>query len=163
MKHLTLIRHAKSDWSDPTLADFDRPLNSRGKKAAPLMGRRMVKAGIIPDLFISSPAKRASKTAKLLARELEISKEAIIYNPEIFAAKPETLIKIISECPNAEHIALIGHNVSLTDLAGWLSSEAPNWLKTCAVISFRLDIDDWKNISQGCGTILHYDYPKKPT
>lgn len=161
MKRLTLIRHAKSDWSDATLSDFDRPLNSRGKKAAPKMGQRMAVAEVFPDLLISSPAKRARKTAHLIAYEIGCKKEAIIYQPEIFEAKLKTLIKLIAELPEVDHVALIGHNPGLTDLAGWLNSEAPNWLPTCAVICFELGVDSWGEINQGCGTILLYDFPKK--
>jgi len=161
MKQLTLIRHAKSDWSDATRLDFDRPLNARGKKAASIMGQRMAKTELIPDLMISSPAKRAYKTAKLIAHEIGIAKKAIIYQPEIYEATIQTLTKTIAGFPDAEHIALIGHNSSLTDLAEWLSSKAPAWLPTCAVISFRLEITTWTEICAECGTITQYDYPKK--
>ena len=70
MKTLILVRHAKSSWKDPTLPDLKRPLNKRGKKNAPEMGKRMQKRGLVPDLFISSPAKRAMVTAKTLAEEV---------------------------------------------------------------------------------------------
>ncbi|HID69647.1 MAG TPA: hypothetical protein EYP35_04115 [Desulfobacterales bacterium] len=70
MKHLLICRHAKSSWKDPSLADFDRPLNKRGKRDAPQMGKMLVSHGIFPDLIVSSPAKRAKKTALRLAKEL---------------------------------------------------------------------------------------------
>jgi phosphohistidine phosphatase len=76
MKNLLIMRHAKSDWSDSSLADFDRPLNSRGKKAAPFMGNELLKRKKIPDLIISSPANRAKSTAKKVA-------EAVGYKNEI--------------------------------------------------------------------------------
>ena len=161
MKRLTLIRHAKSDWSDATLSDFERPLNARGKKAAPLMGQRMAEGEIIPELLVSSPAKRARKTAQLIAHEIDFAKDAIVYRPEIFEARMKMLIKIIRGFPDSAHIALIGHNPGLTDLAGWLCPEAPDWLPTCAVLSLELDVTDWTEIAAGCGTILLYDYPKK--
>ncbi len=162
MKRLTLIRHAKSDWSDAALSDFDRPLNGRGKKAAPMMGKRIFKRGDIPDLLISSSAKRAGKTARLIAQELGIPKDRIIYKLIIFGAKIKILLKLIDELPEYEHVALIGHNPGLTELAEWLCSDSPDWLPTCAVLNFELDIERWEQNYQGCARILNYDFPKKP-
>ncbi len=161
MKLLTLIRHAKSDWNDASLSDFDRPLNTRGKKAAPMMGGRIAERGEIPELLISSPAKRARKTAGMIARALDISKDDIIYQPEIFEAREKTLIQMIRDFPKAGHIALVGHNPGLSDLAAWLCPAAPDWLPTCAVLTLELDVADWKKIKPECGTIQVYDYPKK--
>lgn len=161
MKYLTLIRHAKSDWSDPSLPDFARPLNGRGKKAAPKMGKRMAERGDIPDLLISSPANRANKTARLIAKELKIPRDNIEYIPEIFEAKIKTLIKLVSDLSEYEHVALVGHNPGISDLAEWLCPNAPGWLPTCAILTLKLDISSWKKIKKGSGHIVHYDYPKK--
>jgi len=161
MKYLTLIRHAKSDWSDAALSDFDRPLNERGKKAAPKMGKRIAIRGDIPDILLSSPAKRARKTTQLIARELDIPKTEVIYHPEIFEAKTKTLIKLISQLSGYEHVALTGHNPGLSELADWLCPDSPEWLPTCAVLTVALDIDSWEKIKRRCGHILNYDFPKK--
>ncbi len=161
MKHLTLIRHAKSDWSDAALNDFDRPLNKRGKKAAPLMGSRIAAAKEVPQLLVSSPAKRARKTAQLIARELGIDQDDIRFYEEIFAAKDKHLIKLIRGFSADQHIALIGHNPGLTDLGQWLCAEAPDWLPTCAVLTLKLDIHKWSELDRGCAEIISYDYPKK--
>ena len=161
MKRLTLIRHAKSDWSDVTLSDFDRILNERGKKAASKMGKRMAKRGYIPDLFLSSSAKRAAETARIIVRELEIPKNTIVYQTKIFEAKKKTLIKLVGNLPKKEHIAIVGHNPGLSELAEWFCLEVPGLLPTCAILTLDLDIEDWKKINQGCGYILNYDYPKK--
>ena len=161
MKHLTLIRHAKSDWSDPDLSDFDRPLNGRGKKAAPKMGKRLAMRGDIPDIFISSPAKRARKTTRLIARELEISKAEIFYQAEIFEAEAKALIRLLSQLAEHTHVALVGHNPGLTELAEWLCPDSPVWLPTCAVLTLALEIDSWEDINKGCSHILNYDFPKK--
>lgn len=161
MKYLTLIRHAKSDWGDPSLPDFARPLSSRGKKAAPKMGKRMAERGDIPDLLISSPANRAKKTARLIAKELKIPKDNIECIPKIFEAKYKTLIKLISDLSEYEHVALVGHNPGISDLAEWLCPNTPGWLPTCAILTLKLDITSWKKIKKGSGHIVHYDYPKK--
>ena len=163
MKCLTLIRHAKSDWNRNNLADFDRPLNQRGKKAAPKMGRRLAERGIIPELLISSPAKRARKTARLIARELGIAKQDIIYHPDIYAAGERTLVEIVSSLPGyCNHAALIGHNPGISELASWLCSGSPGWMPTCAILTLELAVDSWQEIYRGCGCLLSYDYPKKP-
>ncbi len=160
MKRLTLIRHAKSDWS-AAQPDFDRPLNERGKKTAPMMGKRILKRGDIPDLLISSSAKRARKTACFIAQELAIPKDRIIYQTIIYEAKIRTLLTLIDELPELEHIALIGHNPGLTELAEWLCPDSPDWLPTCAVLTLELDIERWEQNHQGCARVLNYDFPKK--
>lgn len=161
MKRLTLIRHAKSDWSDATLNDFDRPLNNRGKKAAPLMGSRLAGRSDCPEQIISSPAKRARKTAQLIARELGMEKDDIIYCEEIFEARSKTLIKLLGDLKEPEHLALVGHNPGLTDLGQWLCAQAPDWLPTCGMLTLDLDIDEWSEVDRECATLVDYDYPKK--
>ncbi len=161
MRLLTLIRHAKSDWSDAALSDFERPLNSRGKKNAPLMGQRMVQNGTIPDLLISSSAKRARKTASLIAREIGIAKAEIRLEEQLFDAKERTLQAFIKGLPEKQHIGLIGHNPGLSELATWLCKDAPEWLPTCAVLTLELNIDSWDELKKGCGQVKNYDYPKK--
>src|SRR4051794_9695084 len=75
MKTLILVRHAKSSWDQPGVSDIDRPLNERGKSDAPQMAKRLKERNIKIDLFISSPAKRAKKTAKYFAEEYDQKKD----------------------------------------------------------------------------------------
>ena len=88
MKHLALIRHAKSDWNDPTAqSDHDRPLNKRGRKAAPAVGAELARMGLRPDLVVSSTAVRAATTARAIAAEIgfdpgDIVMERSLYNAE---------------------------------------------------------------------------------
>jgi len=161
MKKLTLIRHAKSDWSSGAASDFDRPLNRRGNKAAPVMAARLRERDQIPDLLVSSPAQRAVETAELLAHELDLAPEKILYQRDIYEAFLETLITIVRQLPDTEHIALIGHNPGLSLLGQWLWPQAPEWLPTCAVLELELAVDDWPEIVTACATLLYYDYPKK--
>jgi phosphohistidine phosphatase len=161
MKILTLIRHAKSDWSDPDLADFDRPLNGRGKRAAPLMGLRLSKRTELPELIFTSAAKRARKTAKLIAQQLQLDKEDIIIRSELYAACRTKLVECIQNFPDSVHIALVAHNPELTELGQWLCSKSPEWLPTCALLTLKLKIEGWDQLERDCGEILNYDYPKK--
>ncbi len=161
MKQLTLIRHAKSDWHTGAARDFDRPLNGRGNKAAPLMAGRMVERGTMPDLFVSSPARRALETVRLLAEGLDIDTSDIMFREDIYEASLATLIEVVEQLPGLEHIALVGHNPGLSELGLWLCTQAPEWLPTCAVLELELAIDDWKAVEAGCAKRLYYDYPKK--
>ena len=161
MKKLTLIRHAKSDWGSGAASDFERPLNRRGNKAAPLMADRILERDSIPDLLVSSPARRAAETVELLAYGLELSEEQIVFHHEIYAASLETLIDIVRQLPDVEHIALFGHNPGLSELGLWLCAQAPEWLPTCAVLELELAVADWSAVTPGCATLLCYDYPKK--
>jgi phosphohistidine phosphatase len=161
MKILTLIRHAKSDWNNPDLADFDRPLNGRGKKVAPLMGQRLRQAQEVPELIVTSAAKRARKTAKLIAHELQLDKDDIIVKKRIYAVRRAELVECIKQFPDSKHIALIAHNPELTELGQWLCDKSPEWLPTCAVLTLKLEIERWEELASDCATILGYDYPKK--
>jgi phosphohistidine phosphatase len=86
LKTLLLVRHAKSDWNDASLSDFDRPLNERGKRDAPAMAHRLLDKKIAIDAFISSPAKRARKTASIFSKEYGKDKEELILIDELYGA-----------------------------------------------------------------------------
>jgi len=162
MKKLTLVRHAKSDWHSGAATDFDRPLNERGKKAAPLIGKRLAGRGCAPELMISSPAKRARQTAKRIAKQIGYI-AAISYHEELYDASLETLIEFVRNLPDRhEEIVLFGHNPGLSELGAWFTDEAPDWLPTCGVLELELAIDDWADVDQSCAHLLMYDYPKKP-
>lgn len=161
MKKLTLIRHAKSDWSSAAASDFDRPLNRRGNKAAPVMAARIRERDRIPDLLVSSPAQRAFETAELLAHELDLPLDQIVFRRDIYEASLATLIEIVRQLPAPEHIALIGHNPGLSELGLWLCPRAPAWLPTCAVLELELAAADWSGVEADCATLACYDYPQK--
>ena len=92
VKQLLLIRHAKSSWADFSLKDFDRPLNDRGKKDAPVMAKRLLDKGIAIDAFIASPAKRTRKTAEIFAKEYKSEKGRIILFDELYLATPSRFL-----------------------------------------------------------------------
>lgn len=91
-KQLLLIRHAKSDWGNAGLRDFDRPLNGRGKSSAPEMAERLVKQQIVPELIVSSPALRAITTAQYFATAWHIPLENIELEPAIYEASVKSQI-----------------------------------------------------------------------
>ena len=95
MKTLFLIRHAKSSWDDTALADNDRPLNARGKRDAPKMGKRLAKRGVKPDLILSSPATRALKTAEIIAKKLDYRRKNIVVDDRLYAVEADQLLDVI--------------------------------------------------------------------
>jgi len=162
MKKIYLIRHAKSSWKDPDKPDFARPLNKRGKKNAPEIGQYLKKQKLIPDLFLSSPAKRAISTAKLIAKELDFPEERIVQNERIYEANIAELISIISEIDDQlNNVFLIGHNPGITDLANKLSNTFVVNLPTSAVFGIEFNVDHWKEIKNSKGNCILFEYPKK--
>ena len=161
MKRLTLIRHAKSDWSVAAQSDFERPLNRRGEKAAPLMGNRLAERGFTPDLMISSPAKRARQTVELIAAELGYPLGKIEFGEGIYDAGLKTLVNLLQNLDNRYgNVLLIGHNPGFSELGQWLSEQSPDWLPTCGLLELELAVDQWSAVSPGCATLLRFDFPK---
>lgn len=159
---LTLVRHAKSSWKKAGIADFERPLAGRGKLDAPKMGKRLAAKGIKPDLIVTSPAKRARKTARLMAEELGIAKASIKEEPEIYEACVTVLLAVVRDFPDGVHHAmLVGHNPGLTELANLFLPEPLEDLPTAAVVSILFPCHHWKEVEAGEGKLLEYDFPKR--
>lgn len=162
MKTLTLVRHAKSSWRDTNLGDRDRPLNKRGVRDAPIMGRRAVEAGIRPSLIISSPAARAWTTAKIFATELGYPVEFLQREDDIYLASRDSLLEVVaSQDAGFNNLMLFGHNPGLTDFANYLSPGLTNNLPTAGIVSVEFDRDDWMLFEKPKTELLVYDYPKK--
>jgi len=162
MKTLVLIRHAKSSWDAPGLSDFDRPLNERGKKDAPEMAKRL-KEKIDIDLFVSSPAKRARKTAKLFAEEYGAKKEDIALVEDLYAATIPAFQKTVVELNNKYNtVALFSHNPGITEFANSLTNVRIDDMPTCSVFAVHADIDKWESFSNAEKKFLFFDYPKNP-
>ena len=162
MKTLFLIRHAKSSRDDPALADKDRPLNDRGKRDAPKMGKRLAKRNVAPDLILSSPATRALKTAQIIAKKLDYKRKNILVNDRLYAVEANELLDVLRKLGDiVECAVLIGHNPELTELAHRLSSKI-NRMPTCAVAEFTFDAKSWSRIGKDKPVNVALDYPKRP-
>ena len=162
MRELYILRHAKSSWDDLTLADFDRPLNSRGREDAPLMGRHLAKLEIKPDLILSSPAKRAKKTAKIVAKELAYEKKEIEFVEMIYEASVQSLLYLLAQLPkSAERVMLVGHNPGLTQLANALGDTMIDNIPTAGVVGIALQLSKWEESHRAKGHTILFDYPKK--
>lgn len=162
MKMLYLVRHAKSSWDNPDLGDFDRPLNERGKRDAPRMGRRLKEKEIAPDLMLSSPAKRALTTCKEIAKILKYSKDRIKTDKRIYHADEDELLHVLSEVnDNFDVVMLYGHNPGFTNFANLLFDEHIMNIPTCGIVAGKLKIKSWKEIKPGCGKMEFFDFPKR--
>ncbi len=165
MKRLFLVRHAKSSWADATLADFDRPLNERGKRAAPTMGKRLRERNIHPDLMVSSPAVRALATCQLMADKLGYDAGKIKTDRALYHASDDQILAVIKRLPNHndrdEIIFLFGHNPGLTEFTNRLLNVNIENIPTCGVVEATVDINSWAEADWGCGKLLSFDYPKK--
>ncbi len=158
MKKLMLVRHAKSDWDNILLSDFDRTLNPRGVQSAPEMAKRLLKKDIIPQYILSSPAVRAKTTAKIFAETLKLAEPA--YNQSIYEASYSTLRTIINGLPDAYNfVALFGHNPGLSQLLYNLTGEVYD-MPTCSVAIISFEFDSWEMVTKDTGTLAYYDYPK---
>lgn len=162
MKRLTLLRHAKSSWRDPELADFDRPLNKRGKRDAPRMGRRLAQRGFAPDLLLVSPARRARLTAEAIIEQLGIDNSRLIFDERIYMASTEELVQLLrSIADDRQNVLLVGHNPGITDLANYLVDGQIENIPTCSVFSVELQVASWMELERSSARLLFYDYPKK--
>jgi phosphohistidine phosphatase len=161
MKTLTLLRHAKSSWKDPHLSDRERPLNKRGKRDAPVMGRRILKAGIRPSLIVSSPAVRAWKTAKTVARELNYPREFLQREEDLYLASLDDLIDVVAaQDQGFNSLMLVAHNPGMTDFANYLSPGLTNNLPTAGVVSVLIDRNDWLLYERPRTKLILHDFPK---
>lgn len=162
MKTLTIVRHAKSSWDEAGLSDRERPLNKRGERDAPKMGRRIVAAGIRPSLIISSPAVRAWTTAKVFAKELNYPIEFLQREDGLYLASLDNLLDAIAtQDPGFNNLMLFAHNPGLTELANYFVPGLTNNLPTCGVVSLNFDSDDWMLYDRPKTELVAYDYPKK--
>jgi phosphohistidine phosphatase len=116
-RRLIIMRHAKSDWTSGLRGDFDRPLNERGKRDAPRVGRWLQQQGLVPDLIISSPSARTRATATAVAGALGIDAAAIIWEASVYEASLATLREVLrTAAAGVEAPMLVGHNPGMEQL-----------------------------------------------
>ena len=169
MRTLLLLRHAKSSWDDPGLADFDRPLAPRGRRAAPVMAAYLMKQSLQPDLVLCSPAVRARQTWAMVAEGLGGSIE-VKELQSLYLGAPSRLLEAVRRVPNtASTVLLIGHNPGMEDLAQALAGPGskPKALAkleakfpTAALAEIRFDAASWKDLALGSGRLRRLVWPK---
>jgi len=165
MKTLTLLRHAKSGWDDPSLADFERPLNARGREAARAMGRELRAQGLAWDRVLASPAARVTETLRDLAETY--GPIAPAYDERLYLAAPGTLLGLVRDTADAhERLLIVGHNPGMERLAvllgrpGPLRDEIAVKYPTGALAEISLPLDHWRDVADGAGTLTRFIRPR---
>ena len=162
MKKLYLIRHAKSSWSEEGMSDFERPLNKRGKKDLPFMANRLKEFGVKPDLILSSPAKRAQKSAKTIAETINYSADNISYDESLYDSSYTTYRYLLDSLDDKLNtVFIVAHNPTLTEVGERLSGAILTNIPTCSIVCIEFDVKSFKDIEEGSGKIIFFDYPKK--
>jgi len=161
MKSLLIIRHAKSSWDITSMEDFDRPLSDRGKKDAPEMAKRLIKEKIKIHAFISSPAKRAKKTAQLFVHEFQRNKEDIIFIPELYNVSAPVTYQVTSNLHNDyETVAIFSHNPGVTDFVNSLTSHRIVDMPTCGIFAVKIHTNAWEDFEHAVKDFWFFNYPK---
>lgn len=172
MKYLTLIRHAKSDW-DTNASDHERPLNERGRRNAPIVGRFLARTYLgsngvpallpKPDRLITSTALRAKTTAELMQPELGVEAAKITLEPRAYLAEPKTLLQVVREFNDAwNHVMLFSHNDGISAFARKLlrRDHLDESMPTCAVVLLELPWDSWAATEWEEARLVGYITPK---
>ena len=146
MKTLLILRHAKSSWGDPTLADHERPLNARGERDAPRMGQLAREERLSPELIISSDAVRARLTAEAMAEAIGY-RHQILLDARLYHAGPAEILAVVRSVveDDASTVLIVGHNPGLAELVAQLTGE-PEDFPTAALARIDLPIDSWSEL-----------------
>jgi phosphohistidine phosphatase len=162
LKSIYFNRHAKSSWSNPELADFDRPLNNRGKNDLPLMGKILSEKIKPPQLIYSSPAKRAITTAKAIGKYFGYDENNIISDMILYDAVVSDLVRIINTTSdNHDTIMFFGHNPTFTMISNYLSDTKILNIPTCGFVQIDFNLESWDDIEGNTGKLILFEYPKK--
>lgn len=167
VRTIILLRHAKSSWSDPTLADIDRPLAPRGERASRSIAEYIRRKKIHPDLVLCSPSLRTRQT--LGAIEPSLGKRSTVeVVPALYAASETELLEQLQALPHSiGSVMLIGHNPGLHDLARVLASRGADLRQleekfpTGALATLVADNDSWAGLGLGSATLVDYVVPKQ--
>ena len=160
MKTLLILRHAKSSWNYPELSDYDRPLNARGKRDAPRMGKHLREQRLIPDSILTSSAKRARKTASRVAKACgytrKVKKLDVFYDTVV-----GVYFEALQTLPDKyERVMVVGHNPTMEQLVGSLTGQARR-MPTAALAHIELPIQHWEALDLNTvGTLVNLWTPK---
>ena len=161
MKLLVLIRHAKSSWDDPQVDDHDRPLNERGLRNAPEMGKRIRDCGVSVDALISSTAMRARTTAEIIAGSIDWPIQRISFDSNLYHASATELQNYVGSLrDDFSGVALFGHNPGMTSLTANLWGLPIDNIPTCGMVRLEFSENSWKEVSSAIPIRAQIDFPK---
>ena len=162
MKILYLARHAKSSWDDYSIRDFDRPLNKRGLRDAPFMGKLIAGMGETPEIIVTSPANRAVTTSRFFAEAFGLPPATVIELKPLYSAPPETILGVISELDDEiDRAMIVGHNPAMTQVADKLAPGSITHMPTCSVAAIEIPVESWIMVGPGKGKLRFFETPKR--
>ena len=161
-KILLVVRHAKSSWDIGILTDFERPLNDRGKKDAPVMAKRLIDRNIKIDAFVSSPAKRAKKTAELFCEAYGKNEDSIEFISMLYHAAVNDFYQVIEKLDESlDTVAIFSHNPGITEFVNTLTDFVKiDNMPTCGVYAIKIHSKKWTDFKKAKKEFLFFDYPK---
>lgn len=165
-RELILMRHAKSDWANPSLSDHDRPLNRRGDRDAPRMAEWLLSEGLVPDVILCSSALRTQQTAELMMQvwsnsDVVDSKPELITNEDLYLSSPATIAEIVKDnSSDGSPVMVLAHNPGISTLASLLTERGIG-LPTAGVVVLNTEIPSWDRFSMKSILIPeHVMFPK---
>ena len=162
MKQILIIRHAKSSWANALINDFERPLNDRGHRDAPLMAEKIKARGVLIQAFLSSTANRALSTAVYFAEAYGKPKKDVLLFPQLYHAPESVFYTVIETIPSAINTAAVfSHNPGITEFVNGLTETHIDDMPTCGVFAIEADTNDWASFTQAKKTFWFFDYPKQ--
>ena len=161
MKKIYVVRHAKSSWADLTIVDKERPLNSRGKRDAPVMAAWCKQHNYIPDFIITSTAKRAKATSKIFAKVLGVPADSYISDDQLYHAPAEQYMQSCYGLEESENsVMLFGHNPGITYLANEVSQKYTENVATCGILIIESSAPNWQELAMDNCNLISYKAPK---
>jgi phosphohistidine phosphatase len=162
-KTILLMRHAKSSWKNPGLRDFERPLNNRGNRDAPRMGRYLKGLNIFPDQVFASPAERAKATILHVLQELELGEDRITWDEDLYFQGADSYINAIRSAGNGSRTVMtVGHHPITDEAIERLTGKSLNkHIATATIACLQTDADSWKNVGYGTCTLKWVTAPKE--
>ena len=164
MLRLTLIRHANAEWKDASIADFDRPLNKRGVGEAEGLGKVLMEAQLVPELMLASSAKRTQQTGEIVGRALGLATRRVKLVEQLYLAQAELILSIAQGTgPKVRHLAIVGHNPGISELARNLAPEdaAMSELSTGSACTLTFTAKSWATLEGPAANAVRYDPPVK--
>ena len=161
MKKIYVVRHAKSSWADMTITDKQRPLNSRGKRDAPMMAEWCKSNNFKPDFIITSTAKRARTTSKIFAKVLGVGEDSYLSDDRLYHAPADQYMQSCYGLEQSEKsVMLFGHNPGITYLANEISSKYIENVATCGILIIESNAPTWQELDMSNCKLLSYKAPK---
>lgn len=161
---LTLLRHAKSSWQDPTLTDMERPLNKRGRRDAAAMAVPLKEHGASFKTIFASPARRTRETITRMLLALPAQDAQLIFDQRFYNFERDQLLHAIRQLDDKHNdVMLVGHNPAMHETLRWLTGKVIDAFPTCAAAQLSLDLPSWSKIGKGSAQLRWVLLPKLAT